>query len=561
MHALTEPAPHDDNQPAPPAADPAGPAGSAGQPAPPDARARRMIPVSDLAAHPGNVREDLNLTGEFTASVASEGVRVPLLITPAPDGGWRVIEGHRRLAAAVRAGLGEVPCDVDPARAGDEAGQYLDMALANSDAYRVNYQPAEEAAALFAAHEAGASRTRIRKATGRTAAQVKTALAAGGLPAETRMLALQRNSELTLDELALLAEFGDDEQATETLLSCLDRGWPLEHAAERIRQDRAAKAERDQLRTTLLAAGVPLTGRLPEGADWLTSLTHDGQEITPESHGSCPGHGAAFDDWNPLHPMFYCTTPAGHGHASRWAASLSAGSHNDSRDDSDGTSPGAGTQPEPAPDPGRRLVIEGNKAWQAASQVRHRWLTSSLLARRSLPRDAHAFAARQLLAMPGPLASGLTSARRDPLFARLTGHDPDHLQAECGTATTGRLTVIMLAPVITAYEHAMTDGEGRNTWRTDRYSPCPRADAGTYLRFLAGLGYQLSGIEQAVADGTPWTGDTPPDSLLADPGNDDASHDDAGDEPPGSADDPDREDSADSPADASPADGGHAEAA
>jgi ParB family chromosome partitioning protein len=535
MHALTEPAPHDDDQSAPPAADPSGPAGSDGQAVPADGPARRMIRVADLAAHPGNVREELNLTGEFLASVAAEGVRVPLLITPAPEGGWRVIEGHRRLAAAVRAGLGEVPCDIDPARAGDEAGQYLDMALANSDAYRVNYQPAEEAAALFAAHEAGASRTRIRKATGRTTAQVKTALAAGGLPAETRMLALQRNSELTLDELALMAEFGDDEQATETLLSCLDRGWPLEHAAERIRQDRAAKAERDQLRASLLKAGVPLTGRLPEGADWLSSLTHDGQEITPESHGSCPGHGAAFDDWNPLHPMFYCTSPAGHGHASRWAASLSAGSG--SHDDSDGTSPGAGTQPEPAPDPGRRLVIEGNKAWQAASQVRHRWLTSSLLARRSLPRDAHAFAARQLLAMPSPLASGLTSARRDPLFARLTGHDPDHLQAECGTATTGRLTVIMLAPVITAYEHAMTDGEGRNTWRTDRYSPCPRADAGTYLTFLAGLGYQLSGIEQAVADGTPWTGDTPPDSLLAGPGPDDASQP-GGDELPGSADDP-----------------------
>jgi hypothetical protein len=48
----------------------------------------------------------------------------------------------------------------------------------------------------------------------------------------------------------------------------------------------------------------------------------------------------------------------------------------------------------------------------------------------------------------------------------------------------------------------------KNTWRTDRYSPCPRNEAGRYLNFLAGLGYQLSGIEQAVADGTPYTGET-----------------------------------------------------
>jgi ParB family chromosome partitioning protein len=534
-----------------------------------------MIPVTDLAAHPGNVREDLNLTGEFTASVAAEGVRVPLLITTGPGGGWRVIEGHRRLAAAVRARLEEVPCDIDPGRAGDEAGQYLDMALANSDAYRINYQPAEEAAALFAAHEAGASRTRIRKATGRTAAQVKTALAAGSLPAETRIIAIQRNSDITLDELALLAEFDDDEQATETLLSCLDRGWPLEHAAERIRQDRAARAERDRLRASLQAAGVPVTDRLPrDGATWLSDLTQDGQDLTPETHASCPGHGAALADWNPPDPMYYCTSPDEHGHESRWAAPANTGTTtSDSSAGSTSTSTGTGAGlaggsgngladgsglagdpgPSPVPDLGRRLVIEGNKAWQAACQVRHRWLASTLLARRSLPRDACAFTVRQLLAMPGPLASGLTAARRDPLFTRLAGHDPDHLEAECGTAPAGRLTVIMLAPVITAYEHALTDGEGRNTWRTDRYSPCPCADAATYLAFLASLGYRLSSIEQAVADGTPWTGDPPPDNLLHD------DHDQpANPEPPANSDSADSEDS---PAGVSPDGAGRADAA
>jgi integrase len=362
-----------------------------------------------------------------------------------------------------------------------------------------------------------------------------------------------------------------DEQATETLLSCLDRGWPVEHAAERIRQDRADRAERDRLRASLEAAGVPVTDRLPQdGAAWLSDLTDDGQELTPETHASCPGHGAALADWNPPDPVYYCTSPDAHGHASRWAAPAVTGTSGDTTtttDKSDSTTgadpgPAGGSGPGPAPDPGRRLVIEGNKAWQAAAQVRHRWLASSLLARRSLPRDAHAFAVRQLLAMPGPLASGLTAAGRDPLFARLAGHDPDHLEAECGTAPAGRLTVIMLAPVITAYEHAMTDGEGKNTWRTDRYSPCPRADAGTYLAFLAGLGYRLSGIEQAVADGTPWTGDTPPESLLTGP---DDNRQLAGSEPPASPDSPAGLDSADSPCsedspDAGP-DGSDAEAA
>jgi ParB family chromosome partitioning protein len=72
----------------------------------------------------------------------------------------------------------------------------------------------------------------------------------------------------------------------------------------------------------------------------------------------------------------------------------------------------------------------------------------------------------------------------------------------------------MLAPIATTYEQAMTEGEGKNTWRTDRYSPCPRPEAGRYLAFLASIGYQLADIEQAVAGNVPYAGDTPPDEPL-----------------------------------------------
>ncbi len=51
-----------------------------------------MIAVDRLTAHPGNVRAELDLTAEFCASVAENGVRVPLLITTGGDGGFRVIE-------------------------------------------------------------------------------------------------------------------------------------------------------------------------------------------------------------------------------------------------------------------------------------------------------------------------------------------------------------------------------------------------------------------------------------------------------------------------------------
>ena len=394
---------------------------------------RMMVPVADLAAHPGNVREDLNLTTEFTASVAAEGVRIPLLITTAPDGGWRVIEGHRRLAAAVKGGLAEVPCVVDAGRAGDEAGQYLDMLLANSPGYRANYTVLEETAALFAAHEAGASRTRIRKATGRTAAQVKTAVTAGSLTPDTRTRAAAANPEVTLEDLALLAEFEGNEEASDRLLTCLEHGYPLEHAAERIRQDRAEAAEHDKLRGELDAAGVPVTDGLPDGAAWLTGLAHDGEDLTAEAHAACPGHGAAFRPWSLLEPSYYCTSPVEYGHASRWQLPAPSSTTSDTGDPAGPGTVGA----DPAPDPGRRLVISGNKAWQAAAEVRHRWLAASFFPRRSVPREAQAFLTRQLLAMSDPLRTGLASASGKALFRTLTGRDAGQAELECDTATAG----------------------------------------------------------------------------------------------------------------------------
>ena len=95
------------------------------------------------------------------------------------------------------------------------------------------------------------------------------------------------------------------------------------------------------------------------------------------------------------------------------------------------------------------------------------------------------------------------------LFREITGRTAAAWLEACDTTPAARLPLLMLAPIVTAYESAMTEGEGKNTWRTDRYCPCPRREAGAYLAFLASIGYQLSAIEQALADDVPYTGDSP----------------------------------------------------
>ena len=111
-----------------------------------------MIAVALLAAHPGNVRRDLDLTPDFLASIAANGVLVPLRITADADGVYRVIDGHRRLAAAIRVGLTEVPADLAGAgrRRARAVPGHVDRAPAAQSAH-----PMEEADALFAAESRG----------------------------------------------------------------------------------------------------------------------------------------------------------------------------------------------------------------------------------------------------------------------------------------------------------------------------------------------------------------------------------------------------------------------
>src|SRR6266498_1897822 len=64
-------------------------------------------PVNDLRPNPLNPRGELHVAGldELADSIRTQGVLQPLLVTP----GGVVVAGHRRLAAALLAGLSEVP--------------------------------------------------------------------------------------------------------------------------------------------------------------------------------------------------------------------------------------------------------------------------------------------------------------------------------------------------------------------------------------------------------------------------------------------------------------------
>lgn len=76
------------------------------------------MPIEYLVPHPQNPRKDLGDLEELTASIKENGIYQNLTVIPineeAPDEEpkYMVVIGHRRLEAAIRAGLKEVPCAI-----------------------------------------------------------------------------------------------------------------------------------------------------------------------------------------------------------------------------------------------------------------------------------------------------------------------------------------------------------------------------------------------------------------------------------------------------------------
>ena len=76
----------------------------------------QMIAIDRLHPHPDNPRKDVGDVSELAASIRHSGVMQNLTVVPFGVG-YRVVIGHRRLAAAKEAGLTELPCmvsDMDP---------------------------------------------------------------------------------------------------------------------------------------------------------------------------------------------------------------------------------------------------------------------------------------------------------------------------------------------------------------------------------------------------------------------------------------------------------------
>ncbi|MGN5392554.1 ParB N-terminal domain-containing protein [Streptomyces sp. JL7001] len=436
---------------------------------------RPVIRVAALTTHPGNVRKDLKLSADFLKSVQVRGVRTAIQVTQVPGGQLRVVDGHRRLAAAIEVGRTHVPYTYEDQ---DEAGQMLDMVT--TARHRAGLTRGEETAALFEAASLGADARHMAAAAAVTVTAAKEIkkLARSG---QVRSVAATA-PEMTLEEYAILAELeqSDPEAAAQVTAEIAAKpnerhGWMVRRARTDAKARVALAAHRAELEAT--GAHFRTLAELRDNATLVWSLPG----ITVESHAECQGHVWVADG---NRYVAYCSNPALYGHKMPATA--------------------ADTKPSAAE---RRATIEGGKDWDTAEEIRREWLAAFFGKARRPKTESDlmtTITARVLMSGADVISRRATHPKSTGRLTAWFGIKEHSGSAERAKAVTPAKAVAMaFAAVATAYEQ----NAARTVWRTDGHHAGSevRTVTGEYLGWLVSLGYQPSPIEQAVIDGKPYS--------------------------------------------------------
>jgi ParB family chromosome partitioning protein len=410
--------------------------------------------------------------------VRAVGILEPLVVVSTDDGSYRILAGHRRCRAAIEAGLATVPCVVRDDLAG-QATEIAGMLVENCE--RSALKVGERAAGYEQLAALGLTNTAIAKATGASRAQI---VKGREVAASDIAGVVADRYGLTLDQAVVLAEFDDDGDDVKALTLCAKEDPArFDHLASRLRQDRQRRQQHDDAVAALSDAGVRVLEEEPAYGYTdlrkvlrLDGLCHDGKNLTPTNHASCPGHAAYVSTYRPERPEYVCTNPQVYGHTSRYGSDPDGPSSEDRGQDDQRAE--------------RRQVIENNKAWRAAEPVR-RQFTRDLLARKAAPKGTLRFVVTELLAEPERFGDG-----KDELLADLLGTTaPGGWRRSVGPAHAARLAEARL-PLALLAQLAADRGQtmGVHTWR--QVSPA----SARWLTFLASAGYVLADIEQCVVD-------------------------------------------------------------
>lgn len=160
----------------------------------------KLINTSLIDPHPDNPRKNIGDVTDLANSIKANGLLSPLSVVPNGER-FRVIAGHRRLAACKQAGTGAVPCfvlDLDPL-------QQLE-AMVTENCQREQLTVLEESDAIQGMLDLGATTASVAHQLGRSSDYVRDRAKAASIDNEVRATR-DDFSQLTIGQLVAIARY------------------------------------------------------------------------------------------------------------------------------------------------------------------------------------------------------------------------------------------------------------------------------------------------------------------------------------------------------------------
>lgn len=293
--------------------------------APTDAHASlRLIQVDPRELRSADqIREDATPDAQMVDSVRTLGILQPPTVTWNDQlEAYYIVFGHRRVGAAIMAGLETIPVIVRDADSMTGASIIEDQIVENERREGIT---SRELARGWANLEGlfGVTPEEIAAAIAEKPERVRAGIRA--VRSEKTHALLASTSTLDLEQAAVLTEFDEHPKQQAALAEVAatrpeNFAWRVESARKEIAKD----ARTAELKAELRAAKVKLAktdtyGTLKRGTAKIADLVDDetGEMLDADKHTSCPGHAARVAGYylEDLAIEYVCVDYAEHGHS------------------------------------------------------------------------------------------------------------------------------------------------------------------------------------------------------------------------------------------------------
>ena len=190
----------------------------------------REININHIKPHPDNPRKDVGDVTELAKSIKVNGIMQNLTVVPAADG-YKALIGHRRLAAAKKAGLETVPCvSLDNLSYQEQVAIMLEENMQRQD-----LTIPEQAESFQLMLDLGATIDDLKETTGFSESTIRHRLNLAKLDKELLQEAVHEY-QITLSDLIELEKLDDIEERNRILAFASDHNQIVNKVAMAVKE-------------------------------------------------------------------------------------------------------------------------------------------------------------------------------------------------------------------------------------------------------------------------------------------------------------------------------------